>query len=165
MARLEVEEDSTRGGGRRWFLAVLFSLLGACAAAIAAGAAKFAGYLGSAGPPRRVILGALRDVARRAPFHVRGGSAWIMKDEGGLYALLGRCPHLGCLPAWDSEKKRFICPCHGSQFDPEGGLLSGPARTGMKHLTLMLDRGGRVVLAPRQEAPAEARLPAGGKEA
>ncbi len=46
------------------------------------------------------------------------------------------CPHLGCRFAWNDEATRFICPCHGSQFGPEGDKLAGPAPRGLDPLPL-----------------------------
>jgi len=44
------------------------------------------------------------------------------------------CPHLGCRYQWVGEQKRFICPCHGSQFGVEGAKLAGPAPRGLDPL-------------------------------
>jgi Rieske Fe-S protein len=44
------------------------------------------------------------------------------------------CPHLGCRFNWDTGANRFICPCHGSQFDNEGAKLAGPAPRGLDPL-------------------------------
>ncbi len=44
------------------------------------------------------------------------------------------CPHLGCRYNWSPEAKRFICPCHGSQFGIEGQHLAGPAPRGLDPL-------------------------------
>lgn len=44
------------------------------------------------------------------------------------------CPHLGCRYQWNGEQKRFICPCHGSQFGPQGDHLAGPAPRGLDPL-------------------------------
>lgn len=44
------------------------------------------------------------------------------------------CPHLGCRFAWDTGANRFVCPCHGSQFGPEGAKLAGPAPRGLDPL-------------------------------
>ena len=54
------------------------------------------------------------------------GGVWIVRDAQGLYALDGRCTHLGCQVRWDSKHRHFACPCHGSLFDGEGTVLSGP---------------------------------------
>jgi Rieske Fe-S protein len=44
------------------------------------------------------------------------------------------CPHLGCKFNWDAGAKRFICPCHGSEFNGEGAKLAGPAPRGLDPL-------------------------------
>ena len=45
--------------------------------------------------------------------------------QGEYTALLVRCTHQGCQP--DPIGDRFVCPCHGSEFDLEGAVLRGPA--------------------------------------
>jgi cytochrome b6-f complex iron-sulfur subunit len=35
--------------------------------------------------------------------------------------------HLGCVVPWNGAAGKFIRPCHGSQYDPEGGVVRGPA--------------------------------------
>ena len=44
------------------------------------------------------------------------------------------CPHLGCAYDWNGDASRFICPCHGSQFDITGQHLAGPAPRGLDPL-------------------------------
>jgi Rieske Fe-S protein len=44
------------------------------------------------------------------------------------------CPHLGCRFNWSADEKRFICPCHGSQFSVVGEHLAGPAPRGLDPL-------------------------------
>lgn len=36
------------------------------------------------------------------------------------------CPHLGCQVHWESNNKRFFCPCHNGVFDPSGKATGGP---------------------------------------
>lgn len=38
-----------------------------------------------------------------------------------------RCTHMGCRLSWNPQEHTWDCPCHGSCFDAEGGILSGPA--------------------------------------
>ena len=61
-----------------------------------------------------------------------------------------RCPHLGCRLEFNSKKKRFQCPCHGSIFSTQGRRLQGPAQKDMTDLDFRLDKkeGGYKVLLP-----------------
>lgn len=38
-----------------------------------------------------------------------------------------RCPHLGCALKWNGAEKSWDCPCHGSRFDEDGGVIDNPA--------------------------------------
>ena len=38
-----------------------------------------------------------------------------------------RCPHLGCALKWNEAEHSWDCPCHGSRFDEDGGLIDNPA--------------------------------------
>ncbi len=52
------------------------------------------------------------------------------RSVNGLVAYSGVCSHTGCdVTDWNSEQKRFQCPCHESQFDPGDGarVVGGPA--------------------------------------
>lgn len=51
------------------------------------------------------------------------------------------CPHLGCHYQWHSDANRFQCPCHGSQFDPQGAHVAGPAARGLDPLPLREQSG------------------------
>lgn len=48
-------------------------------------------------------------------------------DSGKLFLRSARCPHLGCHVHWNSFERCWDCPCHGSQFAPDGTALNGPA--------------------------------------
>ena len=59
-----------------------------------------------------------------------GEKVGVYKDEDGtLYPVDIRCPHLGCQLEWNPDEKSWDCPCHGSRFDRYGKLISGPAQT------------------------------------
>lgn len=38
-----------------------------------------------------------------------------------------RCPHMGCALKWNEAERSWDCPCHGSRFDEEGGVIDNPA--------------------------------------
>lgn len=55
-------------------------------------------------------------------------TAWVVKTANQqVLAFSPWCTHLGCAYHWDDLKKEFLCPCHGSVFDMEGKVVSGPA--------------------------------------
>ena len=44
-------------------------------------------------------------------------------EDGGFLALHAKCTHLGCAVTWNERSGRFVCPCHGSEFDQHGDVL------------------------------------------
>jgi menaquinol-cytochrome c reductase iron-sulfur subunit len=52
---------------------------------------------------------------------------WVMRDAQNLYHIFdNHCTHLGCPYHWEAAARRFVCPCHGGQFDVTGKVLAGP---------------------------------------
>lgn len=49
----------------------------------------------------------------------------IIGNGGAPYAVGLICTHLGCTVSVTPE--HFVCPCHGSRFDLDGNVLTGPA--------------------------------------
>ncbi len=47
--------------------------------------------------------------------------------DGRLFLKSAACTHLGCHLHWNSFEQCWDCPCHGSQFAPNGDVLNGPA--------------------------------------
>jgi Rieske Fe-S protein len=37
------------------------------------------------------------------------------------------CTHMDCIVHWNAFEQCWDCPCHGSQFAPDGEVLNGPA--------------------------------------
>lgn len=51
------------------------------------------------------------------------------KDEQGrIYKISPRCPHMGCELEWNPDELSWDCPCHGSRYDYRGNLLACPAQ-------------------------------------
>jgi len=49
------------------------------------------------------------------------------REDGSLVERSAVCTHVGCIVHWNSFEKCWDCPCHGSQFAPEGNVLNAPA--------------------------------------
>lgn len=60
---------------------------------------------------------------------LKGDAYYIITTEDGIkdFALNAVCTHLGCVVPWNRAANRFICPCHGSQYNDEGKVVRGPA--------------------------------------
>ena len=60
---------------------------------------------------------------------LKGDPTYLIVEETGLndYGLNAVCTHLGCVVPWNGGENKFICPCHGSQYDNTGKVVRGPA--------------------------------------
>lgn len=62
-----------------------------------------------------------------APVNLPKVKMWLSNTDAGVMALYKVCTHLGCLYNWNDQEFKFICPCHGSQFQADGDYIQGPA--------------------------------------
>jgi len=67
----------------------------------------------------------------------------IINQEGKTFALSISCTHLGC--TLNISGNKFICPCHGSEFDLEGRVIKGPAMRDLKQLSFS-EHADRIVV-------------------
>jgi rieske iron-sulfur protein len=66
------------------------------------------------------------------------------RSADGVVAYSGVCTHAGCdVTLWQSETRRFRCPCHESEFDPResGRVVGGPAPRRLPRLPLKVVDG------------------------
>ena len=97
-------------------------------------------------------LSALGD-QQATKFEAPRGLAFVMLDGGGANAagdpafggyvaklggkpvvLAVNCSHLGCSVNFNKDAHTFDCPCHGSRFKLDGGVIHGPAVYPLSHL-------------------------------
>ena len=126
-------EPSTISGdaySRRTFLSYLWLAAGT----LATGEAAFLGlrYVGSRKSDSP--FGEVINVGRTDDFEPGTITAFpearfflVRFEDGGFLALYARCTHLACMVSWEEDQGRFVCPCHGSEFDRAGDVLSTPA--------------------------------------
>jgi len=75
---------------------------------------------------RRVLASAAAaDVPQNGALLFRDERLALFRHEGGFYALSLVCTHLGCTVTVTEDA--LACPCHGSRFDRQGKVLTGPA--------------------------------------
>ena len=149
-----VEPDEARADlSRRVALKLSLAASGVLAAG---GLVKFLNYEAAAGAPTALELEAPEAYPTGTARHLPEVGAWLLRDEGGLFAISTHCTHLGC--AVERQADGFRCPCHGSRFAPDGQALNGPATRPLHYLRLSLSGLGRVVLHTDQVVAATVRL-------
>jgi cytochrome b6-f complex iron-sulfur subunit len=98
------------------------------------------------------------------PVHIAEGRFWLVnvapgegESPGGLLAFYQKCPHLGCSVPWRPEfdfggkKGWFRCPCHGSTFTREGGILvAGPSSRNMDTMAITVKPNGDITVQTSQ---------------
>jgi Rieske Fe-S protein len=55
--------------------------------------------------------------------------------EGRVHTVSPICTHLRCVVSFDSERREWHCPCHGSRFGIDGEVMKGPARRPLPQIT------------------------------
>jgi glycine/D-amino acid oxidase-like deaminating enzyme/nitrite reductase/ring-hydroxylating ferredoxin subunit len=66
-----------------------------------------------------------------------GDSIALYKDENGeVHAVSPACSHIKCQVGWNSAEKSWDCPCHGSRYNFDGELLTGPARKDLQQIAV-----------------------------
>ncbi|HTZ07494.1 MAG TPA: Rieske 2Fe-2S domain-containing protein [Acidimicrobiales bacterium] len=100
-------------------------------------------------PPGRAI-GAGRDVpvGGSAQFTdpTTGDPSLVVQPRAGSFVAFDAvCPHAGCIVAYSSTAERFICPCHGSEFNGRtGAVIQGPAQRGLGHIPVQEGPDGQL---------------------
>ncbi len=99
--------------------------------------------------PAGTRIGAAKDVpvGGAASFQdpSSGDPSLVVQPVAGTFeAFDAVCPHAGCIVAYSSQADRFICPCHGSEFNGRtGAVLQGPAPRGLGRISVT-ESGGEL---------------------
>lgn len=127
---------------RRDFLKIAWGAAGALAAAEAGGVVlsffaprvvegEFGGVI-EAGSVESFPPGSV------TPF-TQGRFYLVRMPDGGFVALYRKCTHLGCAVPWNPAEGKFICPCHGSEFEQDGQLINAPAPRPLDRFAITLE--------------------------
>jgi glycine/D-amino acid oxidase-like deaminating enzyme/nitrite reductase/ring-hydroxylating ferredoxin subunit len=55
-------------------------------------------------------------------------------DKGHLEEVSSKCMHMGCIVGFNVSEQRWDCPCHGSQYLPDGTVTYGPTLYPLKKM-------------------------------
>jgi cytochrome b6-f complex iron-sulfur subunit len=61
---------------------------------------------------------------------LKGDPTYLVVTEDNTladYGINAVCTHLGCVVPWNAGENKFMCPCHGSQYNYQGKVVRGPA--------------------------------------
>src|SRR3972149_5657198 len=100
-----------------------------------------------------VTFGPVSDLpgADVAPTNLPKVKLWVSNNPAGLLALYKVCVHLGCIYGWDDQEFKFICPCHGSQYQHDGTYISGPAPRSLDRFVITIENENGQILAQTPE--------------
>lgn len=90
-------------------------------------------------PIRKTVTFTQRDGWREV---VSAQSVYVNREASGALTVLSAiCPHLGCSVSWQEGQDKFVCPCHGGNFKPDGACISGPPPRAMDRLQTQIKDG------------------------
>jgi len=89
--------------------------------------------------------------------NVSSSRVWVKRDKAGIMALIATCTHLGCEVRYHPEKKQWECPCHGSIYDDDGNLMSGPAKKALQRVAVEAKQDGSLVIYTNKQVGSDER--------
>ncbi len=95
-------------------------------------------------PPSLFKAGFPTDFAANTYKLLKERNVFILRDHEGFRALSAICTHLGCIVSQAEEG--FLCPCHGSKFDDQGKVVSGPAPKALEWLKMSMSPDGQLTV-------------------
>jgi cytochrome b6-f complex iron-sulfur subunit len=106
-------------------------------------------------PPTRYEVGAPEDYPMNSVVSHRDIRVYVVRTVRGFFALSSICTHLGCITRWNEAGGTIDCPCHGSVFERNGNVRSGPAPRPLNHLAVSLEQDGQLVVDTAVKADPE----------
>jgi cytochrome b6-f complex iron-sulfur subunit len=100
-------------------------------------------------PDPRIRVGKLQRYLEMTPGEVledyKPKGIWMIRTEDRIAALNIICTHLGCIPNWLPNDRKFKCPCHGSGYAPDGINFEGPTPRPLERFRIYVEDGTVVV--------------------
>jgi cytochrome b6-f complex iron-sulfur subunit len=70
---------------------------------------------------------------------------FVVRKGDRLFALSAICTHRRCKIKAEADRS-FYCPCHGSTFDPDGRVITGPAKRDLPVFPTSVDEQGNLLV-------------------
>jgi cytochrome b6-f complex iron-sulfur subunit len=102
-------------------------------------------------PSRRFPIGTPSDFPPGSATFLPERRLFVFSSPDGLFCISSICTHLGCNVR--HVEAGFECPCHGSRYDENGRVISGPAPKSLAWYA--------VTLSPRAELIVDLDHPVG----
>ncbi|MBI4511403.1 MAG: Rieske (2Fe-2S) protein [Deltaproteobacteria bacterium] len=154
--KLSTKEGTTR---RSLLLGIGWATLGLGTLESLWSTIRFARAPVSYGAPLKWTLGTLERFAPGVAVFFEKARVFVTRERRGVRAMSAVCTHLGCTVR--REGQGFLCPCHGSRYDEEGHVVSGPAPKSLAYYHLEQDKRGRLVVDLARPVSPEERLKVG----
>src|SRR6056297_330862 len=84
----------------------------------------------NAGSGKKARVGKIADFPVDTYTFIEDQKIFVYRDHEGVKAVSAVCTHLGCTIMRTTDG--FECPCHGSYYEENGEVRSGPAPTALK---------------------------------
>lgn len=100
-------------------------------------------------PDPRIRVGKVQRYVEMQPGEVnedyKPQGIWMVRLEDRIAALNIICTHLGCIPNWLPNDRKFKCPCHGSGYYQNGVNFEGPTPRPLERFRIYVEDGIIVV--------------------
>jgi menaquinol-cytochrome c reductase iron-sulfur subunit len=144
MRKKDSSDSATNKSRRAFVLLVPLAAIGGVFASVATAAIRFLRPITIASNQKWIDVARVAEISGSKPVArkviAEEVAGWAKSlAEHSVYVLPGKnnqvlsavCPHEGCEVSWRDDENVFSCPCHDSDFAPDGRRISGPAPRGL----------------------------------
>ncbi len=107
-------------------------------------------------PGQRFKAGKPDDFADGSVTFLEDERVFLVRKGNAFRCLSAICTHLGCTV--NRADRGYHCPCHGSVFDDQGAVKSGPAPRGLDWFLVTLSKDNRLLVDKSQRVSADKYL-------
>jgi cytochrome b6-f complex iron-sulfur subunit len=103
------------------------------------------------GQPQRFSIGKPDEYPAGTRIALEPRRICIVREGSKVAAISTTCTHLGCIVG--IADTGFNCPCHGSRYDQDGNVSSGPAPKALPWYKVSLSPSGELEVDKDTEVP------------